>query len=526
MESIELGDVDAAVLVEHFQRANSAASELEGYSFDEIPEQGPLRRPFLQLVRRYMPDEERMIFPLKTKLDLELVRQCWRAGLVGVGPNMVTEIMPALQRAGMSKSPVLIRGETGTGKDIAARSIHATSKRRDKKFVTVNCGGLSGTMLQSDLFGHKAGAFTDASTDKFGRVEEANGGTLFLDEIGDIPTEVQVHLLRFLNGDGEYYRLGDPEPRNADVRIVSATNQDVEAKIKEGAVRDDFYYRIAGRELRLRPLFLRLADLPLLIYYFIKEFNKAHDGHVTSVCNWALRQAVTYRWPGNVRELRAKVWTACEETLERSERPGSLLHLDVHAVMPDMGLIHSDDLDGGELASDRFVFQETGLDDLPGMDLIDFMSEFTKGHRGRFRSYWRMSHRLAILAAEGVNVDPFDEILRMDPFDQLCDYKFKVVKTRYFRRLWVLKEKDTKRAAEAAGVSADIVKSSATKRNAKDFDQVDNRGVFDLIARYSFARIRSEYSGRMIAKHHGNVSAAAEAARMDRSTITKYGVDC
>ena len=201
-----------------------------------------------------------------------------------------------------SPSTVLVEGESGTGKELFARAIHQLSPRRKKPFVAVNCGALPDALLESELFGYKAGAFTDAKKDKPGRFAAAEGGTLFLDEIGDVSPAMQVRLLRFLQ-ERTYEPLGSVTPVHANVRIVSATHQDLAALVKEKTFREDLYYRINIVKLEVPPLRDRLEDVPLLVEHFIDRFNTLQGKEIIGISDDALSCLMSHDFPGNVREL-------------------------------------------------------------------------------------------------------------------------------------------------------------------------------------------------------------------------------
>jgi len=211
----------------------------------------------------------------------------------------VFEVLPAIAA---SPSTVLIQGETGTGKELVARTIHALSPRKDGPFVAVNCGALPDTLLESELFGYKAGAFTGASKDKPGRFALAKGGTLFLDEIGEVSQALQVRLLRVLQ-ERVYEPLGATRSERADVRVIAATNRDLLARCREGAFREDLYYRINVVRVELPPLRRRKEDLPLLADQFVARFNRLQGKAVSGLDPEALSLLMAYDWPGNVREL-------------------------------------------------------------------------------------------------------------------------------------------------------------------------------------------------------------------------------
>ena len=201
-----------------------------------------------------------------------------------------------------SDTTVLLEGESGTGKELFAKAIHSLSHRKNGPIITINCGSLPDTLLESELFGYKAGAFTDAKKDKLGRIALAENGTLFLDEIGDISQLLQVRLLRVLQ-DKVYEPLGGTKSEKANVRIVSATNKNLENLVAEGLFREDLYYRINVVKLVLPPLRQRKEDIPLLTDYFIKKFNSLHGKEIQGLSPEAIEILMSYDFPGNIREL-------------------------------------------------------------------------------------------------------------------------------------------------------------------------------------------------------------------------------
>jgi PAS domain S-box-containing protein len=203
-------------------------------------------------------------------------------------------------------STVLIEGETGTGKELVARAIHSSSHRKDKPFVAVNCAGLTESLLSSQLFGHKRGAFTGAIEDHQGLFEAANGGTLLLDEIGDVPITVQNKLLRVLQ-EREIIRLGESRPRKIDVRVLAATHRSLTEEVAKGSFRSDLFYRIRVARISLPSLRARREDIPLLAASFLAQFSAASGTRVTELSRDALRLLAGYNWPGNVRELRSAI---------------------------------------------------------------------------------------------------------------------------------------------------------------------------------------------------------------------------
>ncbi|MEX1015881.1 MAG: sigma-54 dependent transcriptional regulator [Phycisphaeraceae bacterium] len=225
-------------------------------------------------------------------------------GIIGNSQPM-RQLITRMKQVAPSHIPVLITGESGTGKELIAQAIHNNSKRAKKQFVPLNCAGLSESILEDELFGHVRGAFTGAERDREGRFEYAHGGTLFLDEVGDMPLTMQAKLLRVLES-GEVVRLGANETRHVDVRLISATNHDLQALVKEGKFREDLFFRIAGAELKLPPLRERRDDIPQLVRHYLRQFAEQMDREpseppeVAEDVMMALMQAP---WPGNVRQL-------------------------------------------------------------------------------------------------------------------------------------------------------------------------------------------------------------------------------
>ena len=235
------------------------------------------------------------------KLQKELKSRYTFEDIVGRSAVMMKlfEILPQISE---SSSTVLIEGASGTGKELFARAIHSLSPRKNKPFVAVNCAALPDTLLESELFGHKAGAFTDARRDKPGRFALANGGTMFLDEIGDISPAMQIRLLRVLQ-ERMIEPLGSVQPVKTDVRVVAATNRDLKKLVQEGNFRDDLYYRIRVISLKLPGLDQRREDIPLLVDHLIAKFNSIQGKEIEGVSEEVMAQLMEYEYPGNIREL-------------------------------------------------------------------------------------------------------------------------------------------------------------------------------------------------------------------------------
>ncbi|MBM4327191.1 MAG: sigma-54-dependent Fis family transcriptional regulator [Deltaproteobacteria bacterium] len=236
--------------------------------------------------------------------------------IIGRSREMM-DVFDMINRVATSKASVLILGESGTGKELVAKAIHAKSPRADKPFVVVNCSAIPETLIESELFGHVKGAFTGAVTNKAGLVEEAHTGTLFLDEVGEIPVFVQTKLLRFLQ-DREFRRVGGVESGKVDVRVIAATNRNLETEMQESRFREDLYYRLNVIRVRIPPLREREEDIPLLVDHFLKEFAREQKKDIKKVSALAMRVLRNYHYPGNVRELE-NIIERCV-TLEQSDQ--------------------------------------------------------------------------------------------------------------------------------------------------------------------------------------------------------------
>jgi DNA-binding NtrC family response regulator len=290
--------VPPAVLLTGSGSVEEAVAAIQGGALDYLSK--PLREDELRLVllraRAMLRGEKESC---SESVEEETAPSARR--LLGSSPRML-EVYKAIARAAMSPCPVLIRGETGTGKELVARAIHESSPRRRARFVSLNCGALVETLLESELFGHARGAFTGAHAAKAGLLEWANGGTLFLDEIGDISPGLQLKLLRVVQ-EGEYRPVGSNELRRTEVRILAATHRDLERRMREGRFRPDLFYRLNVIGIALPPLRERRDDLPELIRAFVARAAARLGRASPSLSEEALVALCGHRWPGNLREL-------------------------------------------------------------------------------------------------------------------------------------------------------------------------------------------------------------------------------
>lgn len=235
------------------------------------------------------------------RLRKELSKEDGFQGLIGKSPVML-QLFELIDSAAHSEAPVIIYGESGTGKELAAEALHRLSPRRQGPFIKVNSAALNESLLESELFGHVKGAFTGADRNRIGRFEAAHGGSIFLDEIGDLPLATQAKLLRVLQ-EKVIEKVGDQRPIEVDVRIITATNQDLEHRMAQGRFRDDLYYRIGVIPIVLPPLRERPSDIPLLAEHFIERASLKTDKPITAMSQEALEILLHYPWPGNIREL-------------------------------------------------------------------------------------------------------------------------------------------------------------------------------------------------------------------------------
>ncbi len=236
--------------------------------------------------------------------------------IIGEAPPL-KEVLEVVQQVAPSRSTVLLQGESGTGKELVAKVIHQLSPRAQQPMVTVHCAALAPTLLESELFGHEKGAFTGAHERRIGRFEQAQGGTLFLDEIGEIDPSIQIKLLRFL-GERSFERVGSNKTLSADVRLIAATNKNLEELVKAGKFREDLFFRLRVVEIWLPPLRERREDIPLLAQTFLREFATENQKPISSFSPEAMDLLLSHSWPGNVRELRTAVEHAV--VLCRTER--------------------------------------------------------------------------------------------------------------------------------------------------------------------------------------------------------------
>jgi two-component system response regulator AtoC len=327
LTDIRMGAVDGLTVLREFKRVSpntavvvlTAFGSLEGAieaikqgAYDYLAK--PFKKEDIKLVVKRALDHCRLLQE-NARFREELKSKDEWSPLVGSSTAML-EVYKLVARVAESKSTVLLQGESGTGKELIARAIHTNGPRRDKPFIPVNCGALPDTLLESEMFGYEKGAFTGATGTKVGLFESANGGTLFLDEIGELGQALQVKLLRVMQ-DQEVRRVGGTTSTRVDVRIIAATNRDLEQLVKEGKFRDDLFYRLKVVPITLPSLVDRREDIPMLVHHFLQKCAAGTDHAVRGVLPETMVLLTQYRWPGNVRELE----NAIERAVSLSHGP-------------------------------------------------------------------------------------------------------------------------------------------------------------------------------------------------------------
>lgn len=282
------------IIMTAYSDLDSAVSAFQGGAFEYLP------KPFdidhaLALIHRALEESD------SGGETLDGQEAAASQGMLGQAPAM-QDVFRAIGRLAQSHATVLITGETGTGKELVAHALHRHSPRQDKPFIALNTAAIPKDLLESELFGHERGAFTGATASRRGRFEQADGGTLFLDEIGDMPADLQTRLLRVL-ADGEFYRVGGVSPVRVNVRVIAATHQDLEDRVRQGQFREDLFHRLNVIRIRLPPLRERHEDIPLLVRHFLQKSARELGVEVKQVSDEALRMLAALPYPGNVRQL-------------------------------------------------------------------------------------------------------------------------------------------------------------------------------------------------------------------------------
>lgn len=294
----EINPEISVIMMTAFASIESAVEAMKRGAYDYIVK--PFHNEEIRLTIRKVL-EQKKILRENIALKQQLSQRMACRDFVANSESMI-KIIETLEKVIPTKSNIMILGESGTGKGLLAELIHCNSPRRDKPFISINCSAIPEGLLESELFGYKKGAFTGAVSDKLGLITLAHEGTLFLDEIGDMPINLQAKLLKVLET-GEVFPLGDTKPKIVDIRIISATNVDIENRIREGKFREDLYWRLNVIEIKIPPLRERKEDIEVLAKHFVDKFSREHKKNVKGVDKQALSCLLNYSWPGNVREL-------------------------------------------------------------------------------------------------------------------------------------------------------------------------------------------------------------------------------
>jgi len=307
----ELREIDPEVLViiiTGYGTVESAVEALKLGAYDYIKK--PFKADAIRLIVRLALETQNLRREVRSLRREGQGKDLPGADMIGASPQLLQVYRQVREVAKHETATVLITGESGTGKELVARAIHKLSPRAGRPFVEINCGSLPFNLLETELFGHERGAFTDAKSRKIGLFEEANGGTIFLDEIGEMDLTLQVKLLRVLE-DRKIRRLGGSRSIDIDVRVISATNRNLREAIEQKVFREDLFYRLNVFPIHVAPLRERRGDIPPLLDYFLKRFAREFNKRLREVSREALDLLMRYHWPGNVRELRNVVERIC-----------------------------------------------------------------------------------------------------------------------------------------------------------------------------------------------------------------------
>jgi DNA-binding NtrC family response regulator len=286
------------ILFTGYGSIKNAVEAIKAGAFDYLTKPAKLDEIVITIQRAL---EHRKLKTENFNLKSQLKKKYRFENIIGDSDKM-NSVFETIEKVADTDSTILILGESGTGKELIAKAVHYNSYKREGPFVPVNCAAIPSELLESELFGHEKGAFTNAIRTRIGRFELANGGTLFLDEIGDMPPNLQSKLLRVLQ-EREFERIGGMKPIRVDIRIIAATHQNLKKAVQENKFREDLYYRLNVIPLRIPPLRERRSDIPLLVHHFLRHFNKTKRRKIKGISDEAMERLMQYHWPGNVREL-------------------------------------------------------------------------------------------------------------------------------------------------------------------------------------------------------------------------------
>jgi two-component system response regulator AtoC len=384
------GKACPVIVMSAYGSVDTAIEAMKKGAYDYVSK--PFRKDELTLAIRKLEERE-FLRRRVVRLEEELHRVETFDEIVGVSERM-REVFALVRKVAPYRTTVLLAGESGTGKELVARALHRESPRKEERFVALNCAAIPEHLLESELFGHVRGAFTDAHADKKGLFEEADGGTLFLDEIGELPLPLQVKLLRTLQ-DGEVRRIGSTKAVKVDVRVVAATARNLAEEVAAARFREDLFYRLNVVQVVLPPLRDRIADIAPLVRHFIDKTNERLGTKIEGIDAEAMKVLLSHAWPGNVREL--------ENTIERA------------AVLTEGAVIHKDNLPFSMIAAGRERL-ESDPDDLSLKKATARLEESyirralikTGGNRTRAAQILELSHRALLYKIRdyGINVPP------------------------------------------------------------------------------------------------------------------------
>ncbi len=328
------------VVITAYSQIEEAVQVMKEGAFDYLSK--PIDLDALELLIKKARERQYLIS--ENKILREQLQEKYRFDAIISQSGAMESVLNTAGRVAKSKATVLIRGESGTGKELIARAIHYASDRANKPLVIVNCAALSPGLLESELFGHEKGAFTGAVNQRIGRFEQADGGTIFIDEVGDLPLQTQVKLLRVLQF-GEFERVGSSQTIKVDVRVIAATNRNLEELIQKEQFREDLYYRLNVVTIHIPPLRERKEDIPVLIRHFIEKYAQINGKKITGISKEAQDQLIRYHFPGNVRELEniieRAVVLARDEIITTDDLPPGLNVQPEKAILNPLDFSHS-----------------------------------------------------------------------------------------------------------------------------------------------------------------------------------------
>jgi DNA-binding NtrC family response regulator len=369
-EARKVASLTPVIIITAFGTIESAIKAMKMGAYDYVTK--PFRTDVIVLtVKKAL--ENRLLKKEVVRLKKEVESRYHFHRLIGKSPSM-QKIYDLIERISESSNNVLITGESGTGKELVARAIHYSGSRKGGPFVAVNCAAIPETLLESELFGYKRGAFTDAKTDKKGLLFEAAAGTIFLDEITEMPVVLQAKLLRVIE-EREVRPLGDTHAHPIDVRIISSSNRDMKDVIHQGRFREDLYYRLKVIDIELPPLRERREDIPLLVEHFVERFGQEPKKRVSSVTEEALKALINYAWPGNVRELEnviQRAITLCQRDVILPEDLPTLILQEPKENLLDKGITENCTMDQLEKEYVRRVLIEVGGNKSKAAQILGF----------------------------------------------------------------------------------------------------------------------------------------------------------